>query len=290
MAFLRKQPVKSNRGQKTYSRRPQATYYRSKNQAETASPFKKKPAQRSSRKIVFGVVDLILIVLLLAGLVYSLMLTPHPKLNVSDLSYHSAESYQTAITPLFSSISNSNKITFDENSVIKKIQTQFPEVQSVRVELPFFSQKPTLWLTVSKPAFKLSSSGSAYVVDSAGLAVARAQDLPKLKSLVSLNDQSGFPVRLGSQVLASEAVDFINAVIAQSEHAKVPISSLSLPTAAQELDLRTTDAPYYVKFYLGGDALTQSGQFLAARQKFAHIGPSPSEYLDVRVSGKIFYK
>jgi hypothetical protein len=188
MAFSRKPTAQSSRGQKTYSRRPLTTYYRSKDQTELASPFKKKPAGRGGRKILFGAVDILLVVLLLSGLVYSLLLSPQPKLKVDNLS-------------------------------------------SVRVELPFFSQKPVVWLNISKPAFKLTSGGSSFVVDSAGVAVAKTQDLPKLGGLVSLNDQSGFLAGLGKQVLASQAVDFINSVIAQSKHANVPISSLSLPQA-----------------------------------------------------------
>jgi hypothetical protein len=290
MAFSRKPTTQPSRGQKTYSRRPLTNYYRSKNQSQTTSPFKKKPVRRSGRRILFGAADIVLIVLLLSGLTYSLLLDSRPKLRVSDLSYHSAKAYQQGIEPLFGSFKNRNKLSFDETGVIKQIQVRFPEVQSVRVELPFFSQKPTVWLNISKPAFNLTSGSSSFVIDSAGLAVAKTQDLPKLKSLVNLNDQSGFLAGLGKQVLASQAVDFINTVIAQSRRSKIPISSLSLPPAAQELDLRTSDAPYFVKFYLGGDALSQSGQFLAARQKFAQAGPPPSQYLDVRVSGKIFYK
>jgi hypothetical protein len=290
MAFRRKPPSQPGRGQKTYSRRPLTTYYRSKSGAEPLSPFKKKPPRRKSRKILFGVADALLLILLLAGLVYSLLLSPQPKLKLSDLSYHPAAVYQSGIAPLFDGLGNRNKITFNENSVVKQIQSRFPEVQSARVELPFFSQRPIVWLNISKPAFKLNSNGNSLVIDSAGLAVAKTQTLPQLKDLVSLSDQSGYSAELGKQVLASEAVDFINSVVAQCRRAQVPISSLSLPPAAQELDLRAADAPYFVKFYLGGDALGQTGQFLAARQKFAQAGPPPTQYLDVRVSGKIFYK
>jgi hypothetical protein len=70
----------------------------------------------------------------------------------------------------------------------------------------------------------------------------------------------------------------------------VSVSSLTLPKTAQELDLRTKDRPYYVKFYLGGDALLQAGQFLATRRQFDTSNTQPAEYLDVRVEGKIFYK
>jgi hypothetical protein len=70
----------------------------------------------------------------------------------------------------------------------------------------------------------------------------------------------------------------------------VSIKSLTLPKSVQELDLHTSDRTYFVKFYLGGDALQQTGQFLAARHQFDITNSQPAEYLDVRVAGKIFYK
>ena len=289
MALFKRQSGPPARGRKNYNRAPVTTYYQSKAADNQASPFKKKQPRRSGHKILFGAADIILIILVLSGLIYSLMLNAKPKLEVSDLSYRKAGEYQAGIDPLFGSLKNRNKLSFDQAGLIKQIQKKYPEIQSVQVELPFFSQQPKVWLNISKPAFKLSSSGSSYIVDSAGLAVAKSQSLPQLKNLLVLNDQSGYSAGLGKQILASQAVDFINSVITQAKRAKVPVSSLTLPPAAQELDLRTSDAPYYVKFYLGGDALTQSGQFLAARQKFAQSAP-PAEYLDVRVSGKIFYK
>jgi hypothetical protein len=63
-----------------------------------------------------------------------------------------------------------------------------------------------------------------------------------------------------------------------------------LPPSAQEIDLYTSDKSYLTKFYLGGDVLQQSGQFLAARNHFKEIGEDPATYLDVRVQGKIFSK
>jgi hypothetical protein len=287
---LRKPPAPAERGQKTYSRAPLTSYYRSKNQPGSASPFKKKPAKHPGRKILFRAADIVLIVLLLAGLIYSLLLKPQPRVAVNDLSYHSQAVYDSQISPLFGGFKNGNKITFDESSTAAAIRKKFPEVQNVRIELPFFSEKPTVWLDISPPAFKLQSSSGIYIVDSQGLAVAGAADLPELKDLVTLIDKSDYPAMVGRQMLSSQAVDFINTVIAQVRHNKVPISSLTLPAVVQEMDLRTADQPYFVKFYLGGNAEVQTGQFLASRQKFIQTKQPPSQYLDVRVEGKIFYK
>lgn len=289
MVFKRKSIEPKARAGRNVSRAPITAYYRSKAQPGAASPFKSKQPKKNYRKWVLGVADIVLIILLLAGLIYSLLLKPVPKVTATNLSYHPAQVYSSAVAKSFSGLKNSNKISFDEPAVIKNIQKQFPEVEAVHIELPFFSQEARVRLVVSPPAFKLASGTQSLIIDSSGLAVARSSDLPAF-NLLSLTDQSGFEAGIGKQVLSSQSVEFIRMVIAQSRRAKVPIASMTLPALAQEVDLRTADQPYYVKFYLDGDALNQTGQFLAARQQFTATHQQPSQYLDVRVSGKIFYK
>jgi hypothetical protein len=90
--------------------------------------------------------------------------------------------------------------------------------------------------------------------------------------------------------LSAIDIAFIKAILVHCAKTGIKVDSLTLPTIAQEVDLRTKDRPYFVKFYLGGDSATQIGQFLAARHNFDQTGSQPGEYLDVRVNGKIFYK
>ncbi len=290
MARLSKTPRSSKQSQDSYKRTPLNTYYRSKNENLPASPFERKPLKKNHRRFVIGIVDILVIILLLAGLINSLMLSSNPSVSVTDLTYRSAKVYSAEVRTSFGGYKNHNKVTFEEQAVISKIQNQFPEVQAVQIELPFFSEQPKAKLIISPPAFKITSNNQAFVVDSQGVAVAKAETLPTSKNLVTLNDQSGFNAQLGRQILSTQSVQFIQSLITQTQHAKVPISSLSLPALPQELDLHISDQSYFVKFYLGGDADLQLGQFLASRQKFAQAHITPSEYLDVRVSGKVFYK
>lgn len=265
-------------------------YYKATNDSAVPSPFRRRQPKTNRRAVVFNIADIILLAIILIGLVYSLLLRPNPQVKADITPYRSAGEYQTQIAPLFRGFKNTNKLTFDEASVVKAIQQKFPEVRSARVELPFFSEQPVVWLDVSAPAFRLVNDQSSFLIDDQGVAVAKTTAFPHLKNQVTVQDQTGFKVSAGQQILSSDGVALINTVIAQSKQAQVPIASLSLPPRAQELDLRTTDQPYFVKFYLGGDAQSQTGQFLAARHQFTKSGKQPSQYLDVRVPGKIFYK
>lgn len=277
------------RPKKTYRRAPITKYYRAANDS-APSPFRPRQPKTDRRAVVFNIADIILLAVLVICLIYSLMLRPTPTIKADGSQYHTASVYKSNIAPLFNSLKNSNKLTFDEGQVVKAIQAKFPEVRSARVELPFFSEKPVVWLNISSPVFQLVNKQDNYIIDDQGVAVAAAKDLPSIKSAITVQDQTGFEIRVGQQVLDSGGVTLINNLIAQLKLSKIPVSSLTLPPRAQEMDLMTADRPYYVKFYLGGDSQSQIGQFLAARHQFAKTGKSPTEYLDVRVAGKIFYK
>lgn len=271
------------------SRTPITSYYSGKSSGGR-SPFEKKPKKRRSRKLAFGILDILIIGLILFGLIYALIVKPQPRVIANDLSYHSRDTYRVALAKKLGEFKNRNKMTLDAQGIEESMKKQFPEIADVSVQLPLFGQSPTVKLAVAAPTFFLTSEGKVYIVNSAGIAVNRSEELPNVKDLPQVLDQSGFPISKGTQALGGSAVGFIRAVLSQSERSKVPIKSLSLPPAAQELHVRTQDTPYLVKFYLGGDARTQIGQFLAARAQFAKSGINPSEYLDVRVQGKIFYR
>jgi hypothetical protein len=288
--LFKKTKTSEPRTRKSYRRAPIANYYRAAKTTGTPSPFRRREPKTNRRVILFNIADIILLVIVIIGLIYSLILRGDPAIKADGSEYHNSEVYKSQIAPLFSGFRNSNKLTFDESSVVNAIQTRFPEVRSARVELPFFSEQPVVWLDISPPAFTLVNDQNSYLIDTQGVAVAKSADIPAIRNQVTVQDQTGFKVQVGQQVLSSDGVGLLNTVIAQAKQAKVPISSLSLPPRAQELDLKTSDQPYYVKFYLAGDALNQTGQFLAARHQFAKSGKSPAQYLDVRVPGKIFYK
>lgn len=267
-------------------------YYRSGSPRTSTSPFVKKTPKTTdrARKFLIRALDILIIIIILFGLVYSLLVKASPRIILNDSTYHSIAEYRTAATKFFGAFKNHNKITLDEQGVVAALQKQFPEIANASVELPLFSQTPIVHLVIAKPSFFLTSRGTDYVINSQGVATSEAKNAPQIKNLTTLIDQSGFTTVVGKQVLSAENVGFIKSVLQQAVRAKVPIKALILPARAQELDLQTTDHGYFVKFYLGGDANLQSGQFLAARHRFDKTRQQPSQYLDVRVPGKIFYK
>ncbi len=272
--------------------RPRPSYYRTPVAKTPArSPFKRKtPQKRHHRGVLATLRNGLIIILLLAGLTYSQIVKAEPRLEVNDTSYHSIEEYNSAAKADLKALRNKSKLTLDKRGIADSLKRKFPEIDNVVIDLSLFSQKPTIKLSIAAPTFNLSSGGSLYVVGANGVVVATSASLPGAAKLPSLIDQSGFAAAPGKQVLGSQAISFINSLLAQAKQASVKVQSLTLPASPSELDLRAEGASYLVKFDLSGDVLIQAGQYLAAKHKFDSEGSPPSQYLDVRVAGKIYYK
>lgn len=290
MRFKKNDTKKQRQPRVSNSRTRVNTYYRAESKNEDLSPFRAKPVRSSTKRYIFGFLDIVVIIVLLTALGYSLLISSSPRVLVNNQAFHNTSDYQSYALQIFSQLKNRNKVTFDDGSVSAAFQRKFPEVTAVSTELPIFSERPTLRITVAQASLRLKSGANNYIIDSQGIIVGSAAGLTGSQSLPQIVDQSGYHAGLNQPILNASAVRFIRTVATQLKAARVPVSSLTLPPIAQELDLRTADKSYYVKFYLGGDALTETGQFLATRHHFSDIDQPPSEYLDVRIAGKVFYK
>ncbi len=268
------------------------TYYRSASGKKDDSNPKKRPKNRGFFRVFLNrTIDLIILGSIIFGLVYSMVLGSNPEVNVSSQAYRPSSSYQSAATDAFGSIKNHNKISLDEDQITKNLQSKFPEISNLQIELPLLDHTPKLHITISVPSFVVSSGGQLYIIDTDGIAVGLASSFPGVtKGLPVITDQSSFKVTRGKPIMSGANVNFTNQLLSICKSAKIPVKSLSLPVRAQELDLQTADQPYYVKFFLGGKVDRQAGQFMAARHQFEITKTTPSQYLDARVEGKVFYK
>ncbi len=268
------------------------TYYSSGQSASDKSGPLKPKSFKGHKLYGWGkrVLQITIVLGMGALVIHSLILNPTPRITVNDGSYHPAKTYQTEAVKQFSYLKNKNKITFDEQGIANTLKNQFPEIDSVDFQLPLLGKTANIYISVSGPALFLKSQGQIFVIDQKGRAVALATVMPQAEGLIPVEDQSGYPVQIGNQVLNAQEVSFISSLNNQAKKSKITVSSIVIPQKAQELDIRTVDKPYSVKFYLGGDPAVQIGQWLAARAQFEKDGTTPDKYLDVRVQGKIYYR
>jgi hypothetical protein len=239
------------------------------------------------------------------GLVgYELQLSTTPKVvsmvQASDAPFMKDSSmYARKASELFNATAaNRNKLTVDSSNIAIQLKKQFPELQDVSISLPLIGDQPTVYIRPAAPALVLSSSVGTYVIDENGRAVAEATGgsapTNSILQIPLVTDQSSLQVRVGAQVLPRSATLFISTIVLQLKAQHTSIKSLVLPAAASELDVYITDAPYYVKFNMhdadANAAALQAGTYIATAKQLSKQGKTPSQYIDVRLEGRVFYK
>lgn len=291
MGLMNKKTNTKSRRLKTAGGRIDPRYYSGPSKAPTRSPFQKRlPIKRTPKQLFGRLVDVLMLIVIVGVLVFCLILKPRPHTVVNSSAYQPSSVYETAINNAFKSPRNRTKLTLDKNGITNALKKQFPEIDTIKIGVPILSQIPSVRLSIAAPTFNFSSNSNLYIVGSNGVVAGLSSQLVGAAKLPTVIDQSGFGAAPGKKVLGTEAIAFINTLLAQCSRGGVKVQSLTLPAAAQELDLRAQNQPYFVKFYLGGDSQVQAGQYLAAKHKFDSEGSQPEQYLDVRVAGKIYYK
>jgi len=208
---------------------------------------------------------------------------------------HNTTIYQQAAARLFAkSLGNRNKLTVNAAGISSSLKSQFPELSDVSVTLPVFGSQPIVYIQPFEPSFLLTAGDGRFVLDSTGRALANADNLPQLSAahVPSITDESGLQPRVGSAVLPSNNITFMQTILAQLHAKGFSVRQIVLPTAASEVDMYISGEPYFVKFNLQDQngALQQAGAFIAVAQDLASEGQTPTHYIDVRIDGRAYYK
>jgi len=244
----------------------------------------------------FGLVLVMLAIVIGVGNLLMLDVNPvvKPVHQTGDVAFlHPLSTYQQAAERLLAgSLLNRNKITVDTSAVVRGLKKAYPELSVVSVTLPLFGHRPYVYVAQADPALLLqSANGRNYIIDTEGRAIAAGNNQALPMRLVFVRDESGASIQLGALSLPSTTVSFINAVHFQLAQRQVHIDHYSLPVSGSELDAYPDGVRYFVKFNLAsGTALQQVGTFLATQQYFEGRGINPSQYVDVRLDGRAYYK
>ncbi len=194
---------------------------------------------------------------------------------------------------LDSSILNRNKITVSTTGLADRLMAQFPELASVAVSLPILTHRLNITLVSAEPVLILSNSQGSYALDASGTALLTGAKLANLTSLhlPLVVDQSTIKLSLRKQGLTSDNVAFILTVLAQLKANNIAVESLVLPAGTSELDVRLVGQPYFVKFNLASNtSREQAGTLIAVYDRLAADKVTPTQYIDVRVDGRAYYK
>ncbi|MCL4357549.1 hypothetical protein M1512_01475 [Patescibacteria group bacterium] len=208
---------------------------------------------------------------------------------------HNLNQYRAAtVKAIDSSFLNRFKLTLSSSNIATKLEEEFPEIAHAAVDLKLIGTEPTVYIQLVKPALiYVSAVGKSYLVNGDGIVIGSTSILPpsKVNQLPRVNSINSLAIKDGTQVLTSSNVTFIQ-IVQQALSAKgIVITKMELVPMAEELDVYPGGVGYYVKFNLHEtDALQQIGTYLATVATLKNKNITPSQYINVMVDGRAYYK
>lgn len=294
----KKKKVDQRRSPQTSQPASVFSYYSSRSNPEVSRARYEPPAtHRRGLERLKHTPTLLAAVVIVVSLTYASMLDNRPRIQVyaseSGRSLQRADQVYSDFVAqkLSNSVFNKSKLTFNSQPLSESIKQQFPEVDSVVITLPLVGHKPIVKIAVSSPVFILATNQGSYYVNNRGMPLVRVSDVEKQPDNVSVvSDETGIPIKLGTQVLTTDTVAFIGELFEQLHATKTPYDGVKLPLEANEVQIKLSGQPYIVRFNTLQDARTQVGTLLAVKQRLEGRGESPKEYIDVRVEERAYYK
>lgn len=208
------------------------------------------------------------------------------------------EYYQSTVrAALQDSSINYLKPFVQKSSIESMILAEHPEIARVSVGIAIIERRPVVRLLprVAEYMF-LDQSGQSFMVDQTGVLFSDTSsssidvnvDVPVLNDQISeiTSDQ------IGTQVVPRSTLRFIEQLQFQltTHGEQIPVEQYILPLETQELHLQFTDQDYIVKFDLAGDSRMQAGALFALIEQLHEANRLPDEYIDVRISGRAYYR
>lgn len=261
--------------------------------AETKAQLKSPRAQvhelAGKRRHLGG---LLLLVLLASAVLYSLIsqFTASAAVRATDgISLAEPTVYEKAIQQyLVEHPAERLRFLLNIPALQNFLQTQTPEVAKVRLEGSAGFGVSAFQLTMRQPIAGWSMKADhQQFVDATGAAFEKNYfDTPQVK----INDQTGIPLEAGRAVTSNRFLGFVGLAVGLADSYGYQVQEVILPRdTTREIELRLKNVSYPIKLSVDRPAGEQV-EDAARAVKWLHDRGKQPKYVDVRVSGKAFYK
>jgi cell division septal protein FtsQ len=239
------------------------------------------------RRHIGGILSLVLLgAITLAALVSQF--TSHVVVRTSDVTRTLEPAYAEAIDAYLSRQPIERlRFLLREDALNEYVQSITPEVASVRVDGLAGLGKSLFIIEMRQPIAGWSIRGTQQYVDASGTSFARNHySTPQ----VQIIDNSGVQVEVGQAVASNQFLGFVGRVVGLSNAQQHTVTQVVIPQGTtRQIELHTKDVGFPIKLSIDRPAGEQVEDMTRALVWLKAHGVTP-EYLDVRVSGRAFYR
>lgn len=179
-----------------------------------------------------------------------------------------------------------NILFVNTNQLVSQLKQQNQQIAAVDISKQF---PATLAVTVHEqaPSLLWRSGTQNYVVSDDGHAYSQTNQ--DNSNLIIVVDTSNVPISLGQAVVPAQFVEFVKSMKAKLSQLGIAPSQLSVGETTSEVTV-TTDAGYSIRFDTTRSIDEQIADLQATLATLKKQNKKPTEYVDLRIYGKVFYK
>lgn len=179
------------------------------------------------------------------------------------------------------------RFLLNEAALAEYMRVQTPEVSDIHVEGASGFGVSTFVVTMRQPIAGWSIRGQQQYVDNSGTAFGRNYFA---EPQVQIVDNSGIELDPGQAVASNRFLGFVGRVVGQAKAQGYDVAQVIIPSGTtRQVEVRLKGVGYPIKFSVDRAAGVQVEDMARSLRWLSGRGITP-QYLDVRVSGKAFYK
>lgn len=256
--------------------------------ADIKSPRVQAHELAKKRRHISGILLLVL-ACSLGLLVLLFQFTAQPTVRVAgDTSIAPSPVYGQAIQEYFGAQPIERlRFLLDEQKLTEFLQRKAPEVQMVDVRGAETPGTSTFVISMRTPIAGWNVNGEQRFVDASGVAFVRNYFTSPSVQVV---DKSGIQVAAGQAIASNRFLGFVGRVVGLSKAQGYSVTQVIIPElTTRQVELRLKGVKYPVKLSVDRPAGEQIEDMIRAIQWMTAKNVKP-KYIDVRVSGKAFYR
>lgn len=240
------------------------------------------------------IISILLIVIVLSSLLWVLIINFTARVSVDlssmlfsnqvvdSLEYENTIQEYLVINPM-------SRLNFllDQSALTNYVSLKLPEVASVDQEKMVGIGETKFTITMRKPTAGWKINDKQYYVDSNGISFEKNY---YSEPIVQIVDNSGASLQTGTAIASNRFLGYVGRVVSSVSASGYTVTEAMLPmNTTRELDVRLKENNFLIKISIDRPVGEQVEDMARAAQYFISHNQIPN-YIDVRVSGKAFYK
>lgn len=183
------------------------------------------------------------------------------------------------------SLGQGNLLTLDEGVMVSKLQQADPLIRTAEVRRQW-PHGLKVNVVLKQPSMGWSSGDQRYLLDSDGTAIGA---LSAGSTLPVVNDGSNLPVQVGRQVASPRFVAFVTQLMPALAANGYQVTSLDIKDTTFDLTV-STNKGYKLVFDTSRPVADEMSDLKSVLTLLASQKRTPTQYLDLRIAGRAYYK